>query len=99
MLPEDKCFKYLPQLPPLSMFLSFLPRLNGYLLYYEQNIYELILIFLLLQMQPSTGDAEAAGDGTATWPDDKQVAGTSFGVCHFDFSYFLEQKFIAAFSI
>lgn len=50
-------------------------------------------------MQPSTGDAEAAGDGTATWPDDKQVAGTSFGVCHFDFSYFLEQKFIAAFSI
>lgn len=37
-----------------------LPRLNGYLLYYEQNIYELILIFLLLQMQPSTGDAEAA---------------------------------------
>lgn len=83
------------------MLLSSLPRLNGYLLYYEQNIYELILIFLLLQMQPSTGDAqaEAAGDGTATWPDDKQVAGTSFGVCHFDFSYFLEQKFIAAFSI
>lgn len=39
------------------------------------------------------------GDGTTTWPDDKQVAGTSFGVCHFDFSYFLEQKFIAAFSI
>lgn len=83
-----------PLTPPLSA-----PHLNGYLLYYEQNIYELILIFLLLQIQPSTGVAEAAGDGAATWPDDKQVAGTSFGVCHFDFSYFLEQKFIAAFSI
>lgn len=50
-------------------------------------------------LQYSTGDAEANGDGAATLPDDKQVAGTSFGVCHLDSSYFLEQKFIAAFSI
>lgn len=68
-------------LPPLQTTL--LPHLAGYLLYYEQNIYELILIFLLLQMQSSMCCNPRQGTrrnsivvelGAATWPDDKQVS-------------------------